>query len=381
MNEKGSIVCSEVIDDTLELQLWTKDKAPRLVIVNRAKKTRKLTPLSWLEGADRKLAMRGPGGKTVSYAMEVLEEPVRRMLLIFAQNPVFKGLLWHSTLFLSDLLNSPRSVFEKSELALLPEEKRSRLWLADMTDGEEEGRFRPFFPLSGEEAEVFGGGLSVPATAGKGGADLKSSGITRKLASVCPARWYDTARTAAAAALLGFSLFHEEGDGFSSFLWAGAKNGIPSKEHFKEGFPDPVLARFVKNMAGYVRHWAVLDKISVESVLDAYEELTGRGFARKRRLELPAGALGNTDYTVTVYMDEEGTMAAGCAPRQATDRHRGELVFSMPAAVYGQALKDDSFGGAEDDYFTLATLLQARLYDFWRKRVDRFAGVFLNPGG
>ncbi len=381
MNDKGRIVCSEIIDDTLELQLWTKDKAPRLVIVNRTKNTRKMTPLSWLEGEDRKLSMRGPAGKTVSYAMEELEEPVRKMLAVFAQIPVFKGLLWHSSFFLSDLLHSPRSVFEKSELALLPDEKRSRLWLADMTDGEEGGRFRPFFPLTREEAALFGQEHSLPAVSGKSVADLKNTGITRKLASVSPGRWYDPSRTAAAAALLGFSLFHEESDEFSSFLWSGAKSGLPSREHFRGGFPDPSLPRFVRSMAGYVRHWAALDSISVESVLDAYEELTGRGFARKRRLEIPAGALGSTDYTVTVYLDDEGGMAAGCAPRHATDRHRGELVFSMPGEVYGQALKDDAFGGPEDEYFTLSTLLQAKLYDFWRRRVDRFAGIFLNPGG
>ncbi len=381
MNEKGTITCSEIIDETLELQLWTKDKAPRLVIVNRAKNTRKMTPLSWLEGTDRKLSMKGPGGRAKSYAMEDLEEPVRRMLLVFAQNPVFKGLLWHSAIFLSDMLHSPRSVFEKSELAMLPEEKRSRLWLADMTCGDEEGRFRPFFPLSRGEAEVFGGELSVPLTSGRGAAGLKSTGITRKLASVCPERWYGTVRTAAAAALLGFTLFHEDSGGLSAFLWSGAGEGIQSKDRFREGFSDPSLPRFIRSMAGFVRHWAVLDRIAVESVLDAYEELTARGFARKRRLEIPSGALGNTGYTVTVYADGEGRMAAGCAPRHVTDRHRGELVFSMPWAVYEQALRNDAFGGAEDDCFTLSTLLQARLYDFWRRRIDRFAGVFLNPGG
>ena len=381
MDAKGKIVCSEIIDDTLELQIWTKGKTPRLVIVNRAKKTRKLTPLGWLEGAERKLAMRGAGGKTARYPMEDLEEPVMRMLQIFAQDPLFKGLLWHSSLFLSDMLNSPRSVFERSELALLPEEKRSRLWLADVTDGEEAGRFRPFFPLSREEAEVFGEEISVPITAGKGIADLKSTGITRKLASVSPARWYHTTRTAAAAILLGFTLFHEESDDLSAFFWSGAEEGLPSKDHFSGSFDDPSLPRFIRSMAGYVRHWAALDRIEAETVLDAYEELSARGFGRKRRLEIPAGPLGNTDYTVTVYLDESGSMAVGCAPRQVTDRHRGEIVFFMPEEVYEKALRDDSFGGTEDDYFTLSTLLQAKLYEKWQERIDRFTEGFLNPGG
>ncbi|MBL3538092.1 hypothetical protein, partial [Aminivibrio sp.] len=67
MDEKGIIVCAEEIDEGLELQLWTRGKTPRLVIVNRAKNTKKMSPLSWLEGEERKLSLKGGGGKTVYY--------------------------------------------------------------------------------------------------------------------------------------------------------------------------------------------------------------------------------------------------------------------------------------------------------------------------
>ena len=134
-------------------------------------------------------------------------------------------------------------------------------------------------------------------------------------------------------------------------------------------------------MTGYVRHWAALDSISVETVLDSYDAMKERGFARKRRMQFPVGALGNVEYTVTLYSDGEGTLAVGCVPAQATDRHRGERVFTLPEAVYGQALRDDAFGGAEDDFFTLSTLLQAKLYEGWHRRIRRFTDVFLSPGG
>lgn len=381
MDEKGIIVCAEEIDAGLELQLWTGGKTPRLVIVNRAKNTKKMSPLSWLEGEERKLSIRGAGGKTVHYPMEVLEEPVRRMLYRFAQDPVFKGLLWHSVLFLSDLFQVPRSVFDKNEMALLPEGKRRCLWLADFTDGDGKGFFRPFFPLSEAEMAVFGGQPSVPIAGGKSLADLKKTGITRKLASVCPERWYETPRTAAAAVLLGFSLAREESGDFSSFLWRAAEGGVVSRKALSEYPADPSISRFAMNMAGYVRHWAALDSVSVETVIDSYDTMKERGFARKRRMQFPAGSLGNVEYTVTLYDDGKGTLAAGCVPARATDRHKGERVFTLPGEVYGQALRDDSFGGAEDDFFTLSTLLRAKLYEGWHRRIRRFTDIFLSPGG
>lgn len=381
MDEKGIIVCAEEIDEGLELQLWTRGKTPRLVIVNRAKNTKKMSPLSWLEGEERKLSLKGGGGKTVYYPMDVLEAPVRRMLYRFAQDPVFKGLLWHSVLFLTDLLHAPRSVFDKSEMGLLPEGKRQCLWLADFTDGGGRGFFRPFFPLSEAELAVFGGEPSVPIRGGKSVADLKKTGITRKLASVCPERWYETPRTAAAAVLLGFSLACEESGDFSSFLWKAADGGVISTRALSAAPADSSVSRFAVKMAGYVRHWAALKCISLETVIDSYGTLKERGFVRKRRMQFPAGSIGNVEYTVTLYADGKGTLAVGCVPGRATDRHKGERVFTLPEAVYVQALRDDSFGGVEDGFFTLSTLLQAKLYEGWHRRIRRFTDVFLSPGG
>ncbi|MPM25589.1 hypothetical protein SDC9_72086 [bioreactor metagenome] len=176
-------------------------------------------------------------------------------------------------------------------------------------------------------------------------------------------------------------MFFEESGDFSSFLWKAAEGGVVSRKALSERPADPSISRFAVKMAGYVRHWAALDSVSVETVLDSYDTMKERGFARKRRMQFPVGALGNVEYTVTLYVDGKGTLAVGCVPAQATDRHRGERVFTLPEAVYGQALRDDAFGGAEDDFFTLSTLFQAKLYQRWHRRIRRFTDVFLSQGG
>jgi hypothetical protein len=380
MDEKGMIVCSTDIDEGLALQIWTRGAVPRLGFVNRTRNTRKLMPFKWLEGEERTISMKGTGGETFTYPVETLEEPVRRMLYQFAQDPVFKGLLWHTVIFMSDLLHTPRAVFDRAEFSLLPEEKRCRLWLLDLTGGEENGYFRPFFPKTPPE-DVFGGLPGVLANDGKTVVELKKSGVTRKLASACPQRWYDTPRIAAAAALLGFTLFHEDGADISSFLWKTVENGIPSKGALANKPDNPVCARFTRKMAGYVRHWHLLDRIVYETDLDSVETLKKRGFVRKQRLRLNAGDIGTVEYSVTLCFEEEGRMGIGCRPLQMTNRHKGEMIFTLPKEVYENALENDSFGGARDDYYSLSSLLSAKLFGMWKDRISRFSSVFLTSGG
>lgn len=383
MDEKGVIVCSADIDEGLALQIWTKGTTPRLVIVNKAKNTRKMSPFSWLEGENRKLSLKGAKGRTVDYPAEVLEESVRRMFCYFAQDTPFKGLLWHTITFMSDLFHTPRPVFEKSEMVLLPEEKRWCLWIADLAGGENSGYFRPFFPRSNAEQKIFGDTPGVPVKDGKSLIDLKNSGITRKLAAACPARWYETARVAATAALLGFSLFYEDGTEFSSSLWRSIESKVPSREALTLNLnpDDPVFNRFGRKIAGYIRHWHALKHIQYETALDSLELLKGKGFTRKRRFEFPVGGLGAVEYTVTVYADKEENVAVGCVPRQRTKRHEGDMVFTFSRDTYERAINEDSFGGSGDEFFTLSMLLSAKLYERWQARVNRFTGVFLSPGG
>ncbi len=178
MDDKGIVICSADIDEGLTLQIWTKGAVPRLGVLNRVKNTRKLMPFSWLEREDRTISLKGAKGKTNSYTVESLEEPVRRMLYQYAQDPVFKGLLWHTVIFMSDLLHTPRAIFDRTEFAMLHEDKRCRLWLLDLTEGDEHGYFRPFFPRMSAE-EIFGDAPGIFSDGGKTVADLKKTGVTR----------------------------------------------------------------------------------------------------------------------------------------------------------------------------------------------------------
>ena len=194
---------------------------------------------------------------------------------------------------------------------------------------------------------------------------------------MCPERWYGTVRTAAAAALPA-SHFPRGERRTLGLLWSGAGEGIQSKDRFREGFPTPPPAVY-KEHGGFVRHWAVLDRIAVESVLDAYEELTARV-----RQEAATGNTLRRPLKHRLYRNSlcgrRRENGAGCAPRHVTDRHRGACILhALGRLRTGSEERRLRRGGGRR--FTLSTLLQARLYDFWRRRIDRFAGVFLNPGG
>ncbi|MDI9371038.1 MAG: hypothetical protein GX181_09940 [Synergistaceae bacterium] len=379
MKDKGLVVCGEDIDEGLSLQVWTKGACPRLVVVNRGKDKRKLMPFRWLEKEDRTITLKGAKGKSNAYNVEQLEEPVRRMLYRYAQDPVFKGLLWHSVIFMSDLLHTPRAIFDETDFAMLHDDRRCRLWLLDLTEGERHGFFLPFFPRSSDE-EIFGEHPGAYSDGGRTVVDLKKSGVTRKLASVAPARWYDAPRIAAAAALLGFSLFYEDASALSAFLWNAVQDGVPSKDALSEKPDDPGLSRFTRKMANYVRHWYIVDEIEYWTHFDSFQALKDKGFTRKQRVTLNVGDIGPVEYTVTIYADETGRMAVGCSPVQYTDRHQGDMIFTLPAELYEKALEDDSFGGAKDDYFTLSALISAKLFSMWKERVGSFVNVFLSPG-
>ena len=67
MDDSGRIVGNVDVDENLALQVWTKDHAPRLVILNKGKNTRKLIHFSWVEKKDRKLSIKGAKrGETIS---------------------------------------------------------------------------------------------------------------------------------------------------------------------------------------------------------------------------------------------------------------------------------------------------------------------------
>jgi hypothetical protein len=374
VDDKGEILSSYDVDENITLQIWTKGMSPRLVIYNKNQNSRKLIRLSWLENRERKLSVKGKKrGTSIEYSLAELLPHLQRILSEYAVYTSFKTRLWKFAMTLEKVLHTPAVVSEKGELSLLPEEKRSCLWIADLTDGKKgEGSFRAFFPLSEKELKAIPeGGLPI-AENRRGVEDLFKTGVIRKLANCAPARWYQSIRVMGAAMLLGFSFCEEDGSEFSDELWRGENPENPVI--FK--ISDPRLMGLGRKFVAYVRHFEALNKITAFTSYDSDKELQDDNYGRKRRIDFPVGLLGDVEHSVTFFEREDGMMALGCKPRGATLRHKGELVYSFPSAVYAQALADDSFGGSADDYFTVAQLASAKAFEQWMDNVIPYVASF-----
>ena len=367
MDDKGEILSSCDVDENIGLQIWTKGVSPRLVIFNKNQNSRKLIRFNWLENLDRKLSVKGKKrGESVEYSLTNLLPHVQRIISEYAVYASFKPRLWKFAATLEKTFHTPAIVSDKGELALLPEDKRSCLWIADITGGKKgEGNFRPFFPLSEKERGVLPEG-GVPITENKRGVDdLFKTGVARKLAVQSPLRWHLPIRVIGAAMLLGFSFCDEDGSDFTDEFWSDDVHSIKND--------DPRLRGLGRKFVGYVRHFEALREMEMRSSLDSDKELQEANFARKRRIEFHEGTIGDVAYSVTFFeREEDGAMALGCKPRAATTRHNGELIYTLPASVYAQALLDDSLGGAADDYFTVTQLTSAKSFEKWLNSVETY---------
>ncbi|MDR2523348.1 MAG: hypothetical protein LBC93_06575 [Synergistaceae bacterium] len=370
MDDKGEILSSSEVDENIDLQIWTKGMSPRLVICNKNQNSRKLIRLNWLENRERKLSVKGKKrGESVEYNLADLLPHFQRILSEYAVYTSFKPRLWKFAMTLEKTLHTPAIVTDKGELSLLSEEKRSSLWLADLTEGKKgEGNFRPFFPLSDKEKDALPeGGLLITENR-RGVEDLFKTGVVRRLATREPARWYRSVRVMGAAMLLGFSFCQEDGGDVSDDLW---REDDPSRSAGLN------LMGLGRKFVAYVRHFAALDAIEMRISLDSDKDLQDQGYARKRRIEFPAGLLGDVDYSVTFFDREDGVMALGCKPKAATSRHKGEMLYLFPTPVYDQALTNDCLGGAPDDYFTVSQITAAKTFDAWADSIIPYVSSFL----
>jgi hypothetical protein len=82
------------------------------------------------------------------------------------------------------------------------------------------------------------------------------------------------------------------------------------------------------------------------------------------------------EYSVTFFEHPDGVAALGCKPQSVTSRHKGELIYTLPAVLYEKALIDDSFGGAADEYFSIALLTSAKRFETWMQNVVPYIGPF-----
>jgi hypothetical protein len=373
VDDKGEIISSRDVDENAALQIWTKGLSPRLVIFNKNQNSKKMIRLSWLENLERKLSLKGKKrGESVEYCLSDLLPHIQRILSEYAVYTSFKPRLWKFAGMLEKILHTPTIVSEKGELSLLGEDKRSCLWIADLTAGRKgEGSFRPFFPIMEKEQSVLSEeGVSFTENR-RTAEDLFKTGTIRKLANALPARWHRPLQVMAAGMLLGFSFCEEDGADFVDELW---REDSDNPLNLKSG--DTRMNGLDRRFTGYVRHFSLLGKITHRVSMDSDKELLDGGYTRKRRIQFPLGLLGDVEYAVTFFEHDDGSTALGCKPRSATLRHKGELIYTLPTALYEKALNDDAFGGAPDDYFTVAQLASAKRFESWMHNVIPYIGSF-----
>jgi hypothetical protein len=404
MDDKGEIVSFCEVDENLTLQIWTKGLSPRLGVFNKNQNRRKLVPLRWIEDPERKLSVKGKGrGLTVDYLLSDLLPQLQRILSEYAVYTPFRACHWKFSIVLEKVLHTPAIVLNESEFSLLPEEKRSRLWIVDLTGGEKRnGFFRPFFPLSGRERSAFPG-FTQPARAPSPGEsfvglpfeenrysteDLFRTGVIRRLNGASLPRWYRPVRIMAAAMLLGFSFCEEDGSAFCDEIWRAANHNKPLDFRFN----DSRLKGLTRKFVGYVRHIDALDKIEVRASLDCEKDLQCEGYLRKRRIDFPVGLLGSVETAVTFFDRGDGMMALGCRPKIRTSgsgngglfyasppqksQEKRELIYTFPRELYEAALAQDAFGGPADDYFTVGQLASAKIFEAWCNTLSPYIAWF-----
>lgn len=394
MDDSGRIVGNVDVDENLALQVWTKDHAPRLVILNKGKNTRKLIHFSWVEKKDRKLSIKGAKrGETISYSVEDFGPALRQVFLEYAQadRQRFLQKLKQFVVDFDKVVHSPELITNKKDLAMLSEDKRSSLWLAECL-GEDKrlGVFQPFFPYDSREAEALTEERLTIGPAGRGAEALLNSGVITLLKKANPLRWHNPVRLMAAAMLMGFSFCEEDGSEFSDSLWEEKKPEAtePVRVSVSPMKPPVRLATFSLHAPGlmqlghrlvaYIRHFSAVDEIESGEAMDGVKEMEGRGYTRTRRFDFQEKTIGDVPYRVTFYENaEEERMGVSCEPRAATARHKGELIYTFPTAAYKKALKDDTRGNAEDDFYTMTQFIWARQFKNWYDNVAPYIGKII----
>ena len=388
MEDQGKIISTNDVDANLALQIWSRGKTPRLSIFNKQKNSRKLIHIAWIEKRDRSLSINGSKpGQSFSYSVNDFEPSVRKILTEYSAKTNFKLKFLKLVIDLEKALHHPEPVSSASDMAMLSEEKRSSLWIADCSGKDKNsGIFRAFFPVNNSEGAVMTDEkLQIASISARGIEALMKTGIPEALKRINPERWHNTVRVTAAAMLLGFSYCGGDGTKTADYFWvAGEKpkninpNVTPMKIPEKKlSLHDPMLVRLGHKMTAYIRHYYYVDKVEISYSGNSEKELHEAGFERTRRIDFNTGTIGDVPYRVTFYENADtGVTAFGCNPRMQTARHSGDMVIKVPTEVYKQALKDNTMGNSEDEFYTLTRLLWAKQYSEWYRNIKGYVQDF-----
>ena len=390
MEEQGKIISSCDIDSNLALQIWTRGKTPRLSILNKAKNSRKLIHIAWVEKRSRTLSISGKKpGENINYTVSDFEPAINKILTEYFARTNFKLKFYKLVIDLEKAIHRPELAVSKSDFAMMTDDRRSSLWVADCSDGDRNtGYFRPFFPLA--PAEVLPEeSLRISSLQMRSTEGLFKLGAVDILKQANPERWHNTVRVTAAAMLLGFSYCGADGSKTADILWtAGEKpkninpNISVTKAPVKKiSLHDPDLMRLGHKLTAYIRHCYKLNNVEISYVDDSEKTLSDAGFSRTRRLDFNTGTIGDVPYRVTFYENElEGMTAFGCNPRMQTAKHRGDMIIMVPSIIFSDAMSDDTMGNASgNEFFTITRLLWAKQFGEWYENlktyVQGFAGL------
>jgi hypothetical protein len=383
--EEKNIINSVDVDDHLCLQLWSRGAVPRLIIFNKGRGNGRTVRFSWLEGENKSISLKKSDGKIEQYPIQDILPQIHELLRTEASYAPYKALLWKTALLFVEYLHEPKTVLSKEDLAMLPEEKREVLWLVNMINGVEKASFFPSFPLSEEEKVLIGEDLSIPVKDGERSVfGLRSLGITRRLTSCNPERWYRPLFFSAAALLLGFSLAEEDTQDVSDFFWQEVSEEGKVWDTLKqlpsaEGKIRKPLLHFQRKVRGYVRHWALLNDIEREESYDGENALLEQGFKRKKRMIFPEGVLGDVPYKVIFCeLGEEDKLAVCLSPEQATLRHKGDRIYRLSTLSFSEAQERDSAGSVKDEFFTLGSLVKAVDFKWWLSDIRKILEPILS---
>ena len=392
MEEQGKIISSCDIDSNLALQIWTRGKTPRLSILNKCKNSRKLIHIAWIEKRTRTLVISGKKqGENITYNVADFEPAVVKILTEYFARTNFKLKYFKMVIDLEKAIHHPEPVSNKADFAMMTDDRRSSLWVADCT-GEDRntGIFRPFFPMTPEEAELLTedrriiSNIHMRSTEG-----LFKLGLPELLKKANPERWHNTLRVTAAAMMLGFSYCGADGIKTSDYFWTAGEKPVNLNPNVtvlkapvkKLSIHDAELMRLGHKFTAYLRHCYKLGDVNIDYADDSGRELQEAGFSRTRRMDFNTGTLGDVPYRVTFYVnEEEGLTAFGCNPRMQTARHRGDMVIMIPTKVFTQAMNDDTMGGSStNEFYTITRLLWAKQFGEWYRNIKpyvrKFAGL------
>ena len=387
MEDKGKIISSCDIDDNLALQVWSRGKTPRLSIMNKAKNSRKLIQIAWVEKRDRTLTINGRRrGETVTYSVKDFETAIQKILNEYVARTNFKLKYFKLVVDLERAINRPELVTRESDFSLMPEDKRSSLWVADATgDDKAMGIFLPFFPMNEAEAQVAPDDkLEFNDIKMRGAEGLAKTGVPAELKKANPERWHNVIRVTAAAMLLGFSYCGAEGTATAESIWSeGEKQAptqlgqMPTKTPAKKiSLHDSRLLRLGYKLTAFIRHFYYIDDVKIDYVDDSAKFLQDEGYDRSRRIDFNTGTLGDVPYRVTFFENAAtGMTAFGCNPRMQTARHRGDMLIIIPTETYKQALKNDTMGNP-DDFYTITRLLWAKQFKAWYENIKPYVQGF-----